>query len=101
MAPYSESECLIPARLADHTQKGVQRVMERGIWAFPAACEVMMSRHRRRTAGSSLAVETYPGTEIGLAIVRRATESMSGKFGVESEASGGSRFWVELPSETS
>jgi len=46
-------------------------------------------------------IETYPGTGNGLAIVRRATESMSGKFGVESEASGGSRFWVELPSETS
>jgi signal transduction histidine kinase len=41
--------------------------------------------------------ETYEGTGIGLAIVRKAVERMNGKVGVESEAAGqGSRFWVEL-----
>jgi PAS domain S-box-containing protein len=39
----------------------------------------------------------YPGTGIGLAIVRRALERMGGAAGVESEAGQGSRFWVELP----
>jgi len=41
--------------------------------------------------------ENYPGTGIGLAIVRKAAERMGGKVGVESKPGGGSRFWVELP----
>lgn len=41
----------------------------------------------------------YPGTGIGLAIVRRGAERMGGSAGVEERADGGrgSRFWVELP----
>lgn len=42
-------------------------------------------------------VETYPGTGIGLAIVRRAMTRMGGTCGVESEPGLGSRFWIELP----
>jgi signal transduction histidine kinase len=38
----------------------------------------------------------YPGTGIGLAIVRRAMEKMKGRVGVESDLGKGSRFWVEL-----
>jgi signal transduction histidine kinase len=41
--------------------------------------------------------EAYPGTGIGLAIVRRAMERMRGRVGVESEVGKGSRFWIELP----
>ncbi|MBD2567095.1 CHASE3 domain-containing protein [Anabaena lutea] len=41
--------------------------------------------------------ETYPGTGIGLAIVRKGIERMGGQVGVESHVNQGSRFWLELP----
>jgi signal transduction histidine kinase len=40
--------------------------------------------------------ESYEGTGIGLAIVRKAVERMGGKVGVESDGVSGSRFWIEL-----
>lgn len=39
----------------------------------------------------------YPGTGVGLAIVRRGVERMGGRCGLESEPGRGSRFWIELP----
>jgi signal transduction histidine kinase len=39
----------------------------------------------------------YPGTGIGLAIVRKGAERMGGRVGVESAVGTGSRFWLELP----
>ena len=43
------------------------------------------------------AAKAYPGTGIGLAIVRRAMDRMDGACGVESEPGTGSRFWICLP----
>ncbi len=40
--------------------------------------------------------QEYEGTGIGLAIVRKAVERMSGQVGVESEPGKGSRFWLQL-----
>lgn len=42
--------------------------------------------------------ETYPGTGIGLAIVRKGVERMQGQVGVESQLGQGSRFWIDLRS---
>jgi PAS domain S-box-containing protein len=41
--------------------------------------------------------EAYPGTGIGLAIVRKGAERTGGRCGVEARPGGGSRFWVEWP----
>jgi PAS domain S-box-containing protein len=40
--------------------------------------------------------DTYPGTGIGLAIVRKGAERLGGRAGIESVLGQGSRFWVEL-----
>lgn len=42
--------------------------------------------------------ESYPGTGIGLAVVRRGAERLGGRAGVESTLGKGARFWVEIPS---
>jgi signal transduction histidine kinase len=42
------------------------------------------------------ATKRYEGTGIGLALVRKVTERMGGKVGLDSEPGKGSRFWVEL-----
>lgn len=42
--------------------------------------------------------ETYQGTGIGLAIVRKGIERMGGRAGVISKLGEGSTFWIELPS---
>jgi signal transduction histidine kinase len=39
----------------------------------------------------------YPGTGVGLALVRKGTERMAGLVGLESQPGQGSRFWLELP----
>jgi PAS domain S-box-containing protein len=38
----------------------------------------------------------YPGTGIGLALVRKVAHRMGGRVGVESEQGKGSRFWIDL-----
>lgn len=43
--------------------------------------------------------EEFPGTGIGLAIVRSGAERMGGSCGVESKLGVGSRFWIDLRAE--
>ncbi len=45
-------------------------------------------------------VEIYPGTGIGLAIVRKGIERMGGQVGVQSQPGKGSQFWIDLPVPT-
>lgn len=66
-------------------------VEDNGIGVEPAHQEKIFEVFQRLHRG-----EAYPGTGIGLAIVRRAAERLGGRAGVESEAGRGSRFWVEL-----
>jgi CheY-like chemotaxis protein len=40
--------------------------------------------------------KSYEGTGVGLALVRKVTQRMGGKTGVESEEGKGSRFWIEM-----
>ncbi len=67
-------------------------VEDNGI-GIPAADQERMFRMFERLNVAS----QYPGTGIGLAIVRRAVERMGGTMGVESRPGEGSRFWIELP----
>lgn len=41
--------------------------------------------------------DEYPGTGIGLAIVRKGVERMGGRVGLESEPDKGTSFWIDLP----
>ncbi|MEG5172447.1 CHASE3 domain-containing protein [Microcoleus sp. B3-D7] len=41
-------------------------------------------------------IESYPGTGIGLAIVKKGLDRMGGQVGVESQVGQGSRFWIQL-----
>ena len=45
-------------------------------------------------------IETYPGTGIGLAIVRKGMAQMGGEVGVQSALGQGSRFWIEIPTKS-
>ncbi len=42
----------------------------------------------------------YKGTGVGLAIVKKAVQTMRGSVGVESDGKSGTRFWVELAKAT-
>jgi signal transduction histidine kinase len=41
--------------------------------------------------------EEFPGTGVGLAIVRKAVERMHGKVWAESAEGDGATFWIQLP----
>ena len=81
--------------IAGQPRNGFTRisVADRGIGIaeqhFPRIFEVFERLH---------GPDEFPGTGIGLAIVKRAAQRMGGRYGVDSQVGKGSTFWVELPS---
>jgi len=68
------------------------RVEDNGIGVDPQYREKLFGGFERLQAA-----DQYPGTGIGLAIVKRAVEQMGGQVGVEPREPQGSSFWFELP----
>jgi PAS domain S-box-containing protein len=83
--------------ISTETQNGFVRVwvIDRGIGIAPQYHKKVFGLFQRLHSH-----EAYPGTGIGLALVRRGVERMGGRIGLESEIGQGSRFWFELPQAT-
>ena len=81
-------------RLRSETAPGRMRlwVEDNGIGIEPAERDKLFGMFQRLHTANK-----YPGTGMGLAIVKKAMQRMDGDLGVESEAGKGSRFWIELP----
>ncbi len=67
-------------------------IRDRGIGIAPQHLERIFKPFERLHA-----MDHYPGSGIGLAIVKRGVERMNGRVGVESRIGEGSSFWIELP----
>jgi len=87
-----------PGRPPDVTVQAEERtsrvrlwVEDRGIGIDPAHAPKLFHIFERLEPGR------FPGTGMGLAIVKKAAERMGGEVGVESKPGQGSRFWIELP----
>jgi PAS domain S-box-containing protein len=90
VAPGKTAQVEIGARAKD----GAMRlwVKDKGIGIEPKHHETIFQALERLHD-----IESYPGTGIGLALVRRGIERLGGRVGVESAPGEGSLFWVELP----
>ena len=67
-------------------------VIDNGIGIAPEHLERIFKVFERLSTSPD-----FPGTGIGLALVRLAADRMGGTVGVESTPGHGSRFWIELP----
>lgn len=67
-------------------------VTDRGIGIAPEHQERVFQLFERLHPSSA-----YPGTGVGLAIVRKAMERMGGQVGMNSRPGQGTTFWIELP----
>ena len=72
--------------------RAVYSIEDNGIGIAPEHQEKIFGLFERLHNNAS-----YPGTGVGLAIVRKAVERMNGRVGLLSKPGEGSRFWLELP----
>ncbi len=82
----------VRVRAEDRDGKARVWIEDHGIGVAPEHQERIFNVFERLHGG-----ESYPGTGIGLAIVRKGMERMGGQAGVESQPGEGARFWIELP----
>ena len=80
----------ITATVENHT--ACVRVHDNGIGIAQSAQDRIFDIFERGPATSK-----YPGTGMGLAVVRKGIERLGGKVGVKSQPGTGSCFWFELP----
>ena len=96
---YESVAAALPRRYRIWTEEraGMVRICVRdnGIGIKPEHIKKLFQPFVRLVNGAE-----YPGTGIGLAIVRKGTERMGGRVGLESEPDHGSCFWMELPAAT-
>ncbi len=91
---FVESSTIPRVEVWTEERQGLVRVcvQDNGIGIKPEYIDKLFQPFVRLVNGAA-----YPGTGIGLAIVRKGTERMGGRAGVESAPGKGSCFWVELP----
>jgi signal transduction histidine kinase len=89
VAPGTRADVRITAEQRDDFVR--LTIDDNGIGLDPAQHERVFQPFQRLHG-----VEAYPGTGIGLAIVRRSMDRMGGSCGVDPKPGGGSRFWIEL-----
>ena len=97
VAPGTDPEIRVAAEPHDGGRRVRLWVEDRGIGVAPEHRERVF-RAFERLHGQ----EAYPGTGIGLAIVRKAAERMGGAAGMDPVPgnAAGSRFWIELDATT-
>ena len=78
--------------VCDRPDEWVIAVKDNGIGIKPEHAKKLFQPFSRLVNGTE-----YPGTGIGLAIVRKGVERMGGRVGMDSQPGKGSCFWVELP----
>ena len=81
-------------RIYSERRKGFIRlwVEDNGLGIPPENYEIIFGIFQRLENGPE-----YPGTGIGLALVKSGIERMGGQVGLESDLGKGTRFWIELP----
>jgi PAS domain S-box-containing protein len=78
---------------SEQSERGVRLwVEDNGIGIDPRHHERIFQLFERLHSNAD-----YPGTGIGLSLVRKAVTRMGGNCGVESAAGAGSRFWIDFP----
>ena len=97
---FSPTGSPILVRVAKGQKEAVWRVEVKDSGpGLSAAEQAQLFRRFGRSGASATAGESSHG--LGLTVVKRLVERMSGSVGVESEPGAGATFWFELPAASS